>query len=103
MDFFKRVTRTSGHAMLAMSVKERVIKLRFENVNPDLPKEISVKLLKDWGRNAERVDKKARSRFAEGVPLTATVNGKPIALEADVLRQLFENSPNEVVIVIRVK
>ncbi len=91
--------------MAQLPTKKRVIKLRFEleNDNPKLPKEIAVKLLKDWGRNAERVDKKARSRLAEGVSLTATANGKPIALEAKALQQLFDNSPNEVVIVIRVK
>ncbi len=87
--------------MSAKPKKKKTIKLRVELENKK-PKEMTVRVTKDWKKNASRLDAKVKGCLAEGASYVATTGGKLIIMEAVALQKVFDNSPEEVVIIIRV-
>ncbi len=84
-----------------MATKKRVVTLHLELDKK--PEDLIVSLLKDWNKNAKRLDVKVRKRLGEGISYVATVEGEPIILEGNTLQKVFENSQEPLVIVITVK
>ncbi len=81
-----------------MATKKRVVTLRLKLDKK--PEDLKVGLLKDWNKNAKRLDGKVTKRLGEGISYVAMVEGEPITLEADPLQKAFDNSQGPLVIVI---
>ncbi len=86
---------------MATEAKKKKMKLRLELRNSK-PEEMTMRVLKDWERNATRLQAKVLGCLGEGASFEASVEGKPILLEASSLKEAFERSLGGMVIIIRV-